>query len=155
MDFRNLLDPFRCITLKTVLGIHDFRILWLLFGAKNQDIQEPPVFIEYTVQRVVAMSWEPPTAAANWSRIVTGKSSLQTTSLYWLWKNQAKGGNKLAYVQNSLGRRIYSHENEFSPFPLPFFNIHSMFMVYFVFISLLLFWKPHIQVSLLALVCYN
>ena len=31
-----------------------------------------------------AESGPQPTAAANWSNIITGKSSLQTTSLYWL-----------------------------------------------------------------------
>ena len=43
MDFRKLLDPFWGFTLKTVLGIHDPRISWLLFGTKNHEMQGPPV----------------------------------------------------------------------------------------------------------------
>ena len=35
MDFWNFLDPFWGFILKIVLGIHDVRISWLLFGTKN------------------------------------------------------------------------------------------------------------------------
>ena len=42
MDFRNLLDPFWGISLKTVLGIHDPRISWFLFGTQNHKIRGSP-----------------------------------------------------------------------------------------------------------------
>ena len=34
----------RFMILKTVLGIHDPRISWLLFGTKNHEMRGPPVF---------------------------------------------------------------------------------------------------------------
>ena len=43
VDFRNYLDPFWGFTLKTVLGVHDPRISWLLFGTKNHEMRGPPV----------------------------------------------------------------------------------------------------------------
>ena len=43
MDFRKLLDPFWGFTLKIVLGIHDPRISWLLFGTKNHEMRGPPI----------------------------------------------------------------------------------------------------------------
>ena len=36
-------DPFWGFTLKTVLGIHDPRLSWLVFGTKNHEMQGPPV----------------------------------------------------------------------------------------------------------------
>ena len=53
VDFRNFLDPFWGFTLKTVLGIHDPRISWLLFGNKNHEIRGPPV-VRY--RKVIIMS---------------------------------------------------------------------------------------------------
>ena len=43
VDFQIFLDPFWGFTLKTVLGIHDPRISWLLFGTKNHEMRGPPV----------------------------------------------------------------------------------------------------------------
>ena len=43
VDFINFLDPFWGFTLKTVLGIYNPHISWLLFGTKNHEMRGPPV----------------------------------------------------------------------------------------------------------------
>ena len=45
------LDPFWGFALKTVLGIHNPRISWLLFGTKNHKMRGPPVQQKYFKQR--------------------------------------------------------------------------------------------------------
>ena len=42
-NFEKCLDPFWGFILKTVLGIHDPHISWLLFGTKNHEMRGPPV----------------------------------------------------------------------------------------------------------------
>ena len=42
-DFWKHLDPIQGFTLKTVPGIHDPRISWLLFETKNYEMRGPPV----------------------------------------------------------------------------------------------------------------
>ena len=44
VDFWELLDPYLGFTLKTVPGVHDPHISWLLFGTKNHEMRGPPAF---------------------------------------------------------------------------------------------------------------
>ena len=59
VDFRNFLDPFWGFPLKTVLGIHDPHISWLLFGTKNHEIGGPLVHANKGSKKILAdsLSW--------------------------------------------------------------------------------------------------
>ena len=49
VDFRKFLDPFWGFTLKTVLGIHDPRISWLVFGTKNHEMWGTPMYSKTSI----------------------------------------------------------------------------------------------------------
>ena len=60
VDFRNFFDPFRGFTVKTVLGIHDPHISWLLFETKNYKMRGPPAvgFLNSFIEdRLVCNLW--------------------------------------------------------------------------------------------------